>query len=98
MAVSIDNSITKLNGFGPQHCCAARRQRVATPHHAAHSLPCCIIAHSVARELAEGSRLSTDTAPLRPREALGRELLALRLRAVLSGEEVAGRIGTAQSL
>lgn len=39
----------------------------------------------------------TDTAPLRPRERLGMELRALRLRAGLSGEQLADRIGTSQS-
>lgn len=34
---------------------------------------------------------------MRPREALGRELRALRLRAGLSGEQLAERIGTSQS-
>jgi transcriptional regulator with XRE-family HTH domain len=41
--------------------------------------------------------LGTDTPPLRPRERLGRELRALRLRAGLSGEQLAERIGTSQS-
>jgi transcriptional regulator with XRE-family HTH domain len=41
--------------------------------------------------------LSTGEPPLRPRERLGQELRALRLRAGLSGEELAARIGTSQS-
>jgi len=41
--------------------------------------------------------LTTDMPALRPREALGRELRALRLRAGLSGEQLAERIGTSQS-
>jgi transcriptional regulator with XRE-family HTH domain len=41
--------------------------------------------------------LSTDVPPQRPRERLGRELRALRLRAGLSGEQLADRIGTSQS-
>ncbi|MBN1174821.1 MAG: helix-turn-helix domain-containing protein [Micromonosporaceae bacterium] len=41
--------------------------------------------------------MGTSTPPLRPRERLGRELRALRLRARLSGEQLAERIGTSQS-
>jgi len=41
--------------------------------------------------------LTTEGPPLRPREALGKELRALRLRAGLSGEQLAERIGTSQS-
>jgi transcriptional regulator with XRE-family HTH domain len=41
--------------------------------------------------------LGTGTPPLRPRERLGTELRALRLKAGLSGEQLAERIGTSQS-
>lgn len=41
--------------------------------------------------------VNADTPPLRPRERLGMDLRALRLRAGLSGEQLAERIGTSQS-
>jgi transcriptional regulator with XRE-family HTH domain len=41
--------------------------------------------------------LATDGSALRPRERLGRDLRSLRLRAGLSGEQLAERIGTSQS-
>ena len=41
--------------------------------------------------------MGTDGSALRPRERLGRELRSLRLRAGLSGEQLAEQIGTSQS-